>query len=110
MEGGRVLLHGCALMRCRVSVVSCRTISGQTWHVHTCALTPLSHPCTTNYPPCAVHALWRRSAQVVKMVSHHGGSKNLVAVRESLPALQAVGFTSGHVVQMVSHHGGCVSR
>ena len=45
-------------------------------------------------------------AQVVKMVSHGGGSNNINAVKEHLEALKGAGFTPDQVVKMVSCAGG----
>jgi hypothetical protein len=44
--------------------------------------------------------------QIVRMVSHIGGSKNLTAVKDNLAALQGLGFDSDQIVRMVSHGGG----
>ncbi len=44
--------------------------------------------------------------QIVKIVSHNGGSKNLQAVQEAHQALLNLNFSAEQVVRMVSHHGG----
>ena len=44
--------------------------------------------------------------QMVRMVNHESGSKNLEAVKTNLEALTKLGFNSEQIVSMVSHNGG----
>ncbi|TAK78877.1 MAG: hypothetical protein EPO11_00870, partial [Gammaproteobacteria bacterium] len=46
------------------------------------------------------------SEQMVNMVSHNGGSKNLEAIRYSYHVLKELGFTTEQMVKMVKHSGG----
>ncbi len=43
---------------------------------------------------------------ILRMLSHIGGARNLMAVKENFEALQKLGFNAAQIVPMVSHDGG----
>ena len=47
--------------------------------------------------------------QIVQIVSHHGGSRNIEAVQNAHQALIDLGFSTEQIVRMVSHDGGSIN-